>query len=355
MNYDDEDQEYIDSDDENRFISLRDDSTRPKKLELIKPEFKDEQLLEMLQSTDTDTQQDKFIMSQLESDGAVQHKRHRPRPFLNLKLHRRAYFTFTITAIDLIMFIVQLVVNQGVTAGWWLNVSIDSLIQLGAKVTPLVLQGQVWRLFTALFLHSGFVHLLLNMFSQVWLGMQTERFLGWWRLALIYFLSGIGGNMASAVFLPETLQVGASSAIFGLFGIFAVDLAVNWCVHTHRRLKVIQIIASTVLSLLVGIAPHIDNFAHVGGLVFGVLASLVCVPRQWAVAAHWERAARRKTRVRALVGVTVIVVALVLLGVALWSHFTCSWCHAATCLPWFEECKPSDPTSPGNPDDPTCC
>ncbi len=197
-------------------------------------------------------------MSQLESDGAVQQRRHKPRPFLNLKLHRRAYFTFTITAIDMIMFIVQLVVNQGVTKGWWLNVSLDSLIQLGAKFTPLILQGQVWRLFTALFLHSGFVHLLLNMFSQLWLGMQTERFLGWWRLALIYFLSGIGGNMASAVFLPETLQVGASSAIFGLFGIFAVDLAVNWCVHTHRRVKVIQIVASTLLSLLVGIAPHID-------------------------------------------------------------------------------------------------
>ena len=124
-------------------------------------------------------------------------------------------------------------------AAGWMNIGTAALVTMGAKKTTLIAQGQVWRLFTAMFLHVGFLHLVLNLYSQLIVGIETERTLGPFRLAFVYFVSGIGGNALSAVFMPRITAVGASGPIFGLFAIYFVDLAINWRIHKFRYMKVL--------------------------------------------------------------------------------------------------------------------
>lgn len=81
---------------------------------------------------------------------------------------------------------------------------------MGAKDTQKIVDGQVWRLVIPMFLHAGLVHLLLNMAVLLRLGPQMEAEYGVGKFIALYFLSGISGNIWSAVFLPDVLGVGAS-------------------------------------------------------------------------------------------------------------------------------------------------
>jgi len=261
--------------------------------------------------------------------------------FPNVKAYR-PYFTISVSLLQIVIFAIELVYNNGVTSGWWINVNQTTLINLGAKVTPLIQQGEWWRLITATYLHAGILHLLFNIFSQLVIGVQTERFIGWWRIAFIYFCSGVGGCLASAIFLPRALEVGASSAIYGLLGIFFVDLAVNWALHDRKKTKIVQITTATALSLAVGLLPYIDNFAHIGGLITGIFASLVIVPRQYLLSHNYEYIARRRTIRRAIIG-GVLLVAYFGGGLyLLYNHVdveaACRWCEYLSCLPVFEYC-----------------
>ena len=96
--------------------------------------------------------------------------------------------------------------------------SLDSSIAWGANYAPRTLNGQWWRLLTHLFLHGGPVHLLINMWVLWDVGRLMERLVGRTAMAMIYFLSGIAGGMASVAFHPQVVSVGASGAIFGVIG-----------------------------------------------------------------------------------------------------------------------------------------
>lgn len=130
-----------------------------------------------------------------------------------------------------------------------------------------------------MFLHVGFLHLILNLYSQLIVGIETERGLGFFRLAFVYIISGIGGNLLSAVFMPRIVAVGASGPIFGLFAIYFIDMFINWRIHRQRKLKIIILAVSTLVSMLLGLLPMIDNFAHLGGFICGLLTSLLVIPK----------------------------------------------------------------------------
>ena len=94
-----------------------------------------------------------------------------------------------------------------------------SLIAHGALVGSLVIgQHEWWRIVTCAFMHGGLVHLALNMFALLQLGTFVESVLGSWRMAAIYMISLFGGGLAVTYFNPDNPTVGASGAIFGLFG-----------------------------------------------------------------------------------------------------------------------------------------
>jgi membrane associated rhomboid family serine protease len=129
-----------------------------------------------------------------------------------------------------------------------------------------VADGQYYRLITAAFLHAGLFHILMNMFALAQLGPVLEQALGRWRFLALYLLSALGGSTLSYWLSdPSQLGVGASGAIFGLFGAYYVVV---------RRLggETQAIVVLLVINLVITFSvPIIDWRAHIGGLVTGAL------------------------------------------------------------------------------------
>ncbi|WP_125582824.1 rhomboid family intramembrane serine protease [Levilactobacillus cerevisiae] len=159
------------------------------------------------------------------------------------------------------------------------STSVNVLITFGAKLNTLIQQGEWWRLFTPMFLHIGFTHILMNMITLYFVGMQIEAAFGHTRFLLMYLIAGVGGNVASFCF-SDSLSAGASTAIFGLFGAFLMLGESFW------QNQVIRQLARTFLAFVVmNIAfdlftPGIDLAGHIGGLAAGFLVAYTLgVPR----------------------------------------------------------------------------
>ncbi|SMS14488.1 GlpG protein (membrane protein of glp regulon) [Levilactobacillus zymae] len=176
------------------------------------------------------------------------------------------------------LIVVMVVVYLAMTlAGGSTNVNV--LIAFGAKINVLIQQGQWWRLIAPVFLHLGFTHILMNMITLYFVGIQLEAAFGHLRYLGIFLLAGVGGNIASFCF-SDSLSAGASTAIFGLFGAFLMLGESFW----HNA--VIRQLANTFLAFIVMnlafdlFTPGIDLAGHVGGLIAGFLAAyLMGVPR----------------------------------------------------------------------------
>ena len=143
------------------------------------------------------------------------------------------------------------------------------LTAMGMKVNELIIQGQYWRLFTAMFLHLGPLHLFSNLYALYVYGPTVEKYFGGIKFLLIYIISGILGNLSSYLFLPNP-SAGASGAIFGLVGAlfyFRKERRhiFNWAFGPRLVILLIFNIALGFTTSLV------DNMAHIGGLVGGYL------------------------------------------------------------------------------------
>ncbi|ADU29922.1 rhomboid family intramembrane serine protease [Evansella cellulosilytica] len=158
------------------------------------------------------------------------------------------------------------------------SMSTETLISFGAKFNPLILQGEWWRFFSAMFLHIGFFHLMMNSLALFYLGSAVERIYGTGRFLIIYLIAGLVGSIASFA-LNEQVSAGASGAIFGCFG------ALLYFGIKHKRLFFrtmgMNVIVILSINLAFGfIVPMIDNGAHIGGLIGGFAASaIVSLPR----------------------------------------------------------------------------
>jgi membrane associated rhomboid family serine protease len=142
-----------------------------------------------------------------------------------------------------------------------------------------VLQGGQWyRVITGAFLHGGLAHIGLNMFALYQLGTFVESALGPWRMALIYAISLLGGGLAVVYFDPHNPTVGASGAIFGLFGaLFAIGLRLG----KRGRSLISQTIPILIINLVFTFAvPFISKAGHLGGLVSGFVAGLILFAMQ---------------------------------------------------------------------------
>jgi rhomboid protease GluP len=156
--------------------------------------------------------------------------------------------------------------------------NLDNLIRFGAKVNGLITQGQYWRLLTSVFIHVGFMHLFFNALALWMFGVTLEKVYGTGKFLLIYLLSGVGGSAASFL-LSTQISVGASGAIFGLIGLALVfGIRHRAIIPPRFRSRFGTGVLPLILyNILYGLRPdsHIDNFAHLGGLVAGVILGLV--------------------------------------------------------------------------------
>lgn len=159
------------------------------------------------------------------------------------------------------------------------------MLDLGAAYTPLITEnGEVYRLFTSMFLHFGISHLMNNMLVLFVLGSRLERAVGKLRFLAVYLLGGTAANIISMFLELKTgeysVSAGASGAVFAVMG------AMIYIVLRNRGrledLTVRQILIMAAFSLYFGFtSTGVDNAAHVGGLLAGlVLAALLYHPRR---------------------------------------------------------------------------
>ena len=155
-----------------------------------------------------------------------------------------------------------------------------SIISAGALFQPLVVQGEIWRLASAMFLHGGVDHLFGNAIGLYIFGMAAEHAYGRGQMFAIYLLAGLAGSILS-VAVNTGPSVGASGAIFGLLGAMIIFFA-KYRDYLHVRDKRV----GNVLLIWAGFSivwaysdPIIDNAAHVGGLIGGAFAGMWLTPR----------------------------------------------------------------------------
>jgi rhomboid protease GluP len=156
---------------------------------------------------------------------------------------------------------------------------IDYPAALGVKANDLIVQGQLWRLFTPMLLHGSILHIGFNMYALYAIGPGLERYYGRGRYLALYILAGFTGNVASFLISPES-SLGASTAIFGLIGAEGVLLYQNRQIFGPAAKRLLtNVIVIAVVNLLISLSPGIDLWGHVGGLVGGSLFAWLAGPR----------------------------------------------------------------------------
>jgi membrane associated rhomboid family serine protease len=180
-----------------------------------------------------------------------------------------------------------------------------TLIRLGAMQPFLIANGQYWRLFTAIFLHAGLLHIAFNAYALWIFGAAIETLFGRTRFVVIFFVTGFVASATSYAFGPvQSVGVGASGAIFGVFGAFIA--------YNYRRRHMPQAAAQLRWALMLIVLnaalafgfAGIDWRAHAGGLVSGFLAGL-------AAEGMGDRRTRRLISVAGFAAIVLIGLALV--------------------------------------------
>lgn len=183
---------------------------------------------------------------------------------------KKPFVTYALIAINVVFFLLMATLSKDGIYGFKTN----TLLTYGGNVKSLVLDGQYWRLIASAFIHDGLIHLVFNMYALFIIGPQLENFFGKTRFFIIYLFSAISGNLLSLVFADlNVISVGASGAIFGLFGSL-LYFGYYYRVYLGTLLRT-QLIPVIMINLIFGlVTPGIDNAAHIGGLIGGIFISM---------------------------------------------------------------------------------
>ncbi|CAD6239621.1 unnamed protein product [Miscanthus lutarioriparius] len=225
-----------------------------------------------------------------------------------------------------------------------------TLLEMGALETSKVTKDhEGWRLITCIWLHAGVVHILANMLSLLMIGIRLEKEFGFIRIGTLYVISGVGGSLLSSLFMVSNISVGASGALFGLLGSMLSELITNWTIYENKFAALLTLVMIIVINLAVGILPHVDNFAHLGGFMSGFCLGFVLLIRpQFGYINQKNSPLGFPTGVTKRKFKTYQIILLVIATVMLVSGFTvglvllfqgfnasehCSWCHYLSCVP----------------------
>lgn len=219
------------------------------------------------------------------------------------RIRQLPWVTYTILLLQVIVF------------GWEIlqggSENISALVAAGAKVNGLVAQGQWWRLITPIFVHIGWQHILINSLTLYFMGQQLEFLYGPLKFIGLYLLSGIGGNLMSFAFgSSASLSAGASTSLFGLFGLY-VTLGLIFRKNEVIRQWAQQFLLLIILNLGTDIfMGGIDIWGHIGGALTGcLLGFVISVPQT-------QNSLSRLGRIISIVILLVLAVVLYQIGVA---------------------------------------
>ena len=207
------------------------------------------------------------------AEAAIQHHRRERDPF-RAALHERTPWPIVTTAL--------VAVNAGVFVcmvfGTGAFADPATLVAWGGNLGPHTSNGEWWRLVTALFVHSGFWHLVMNMAGLVQLGIMLERLVGHFAFAAVYLAAGVFASLVSLFVFPLTVSVGATGAIFGVYGLLIASIV--WgLVHrspvTIRLAALKPMVPAAAVFMLYTIATSRGNGAELVGLLTGLVCGLV--------------------------------------------------------------------------------
>jgi rhomboid protease GluP len=176
--------------------------------------------------------------------------------------------TFILIALSVVIYI------YGAIVGGNALITGDSVIYQWGQVNLFVFQGAYWQLFTSMFIHASMVHLVGNMLFLFIFGLRGEEMFSLPEFLTIYLVGGLVGNILSLVFGPIFISVGASGAIFALFGA---------CVIYGRRSVRQSILGALVYAFFlffINTGEGVNILAHLGGLVFGLLLGYFIATRR---------------------------------------------------------------------------
>jgi membrane associated rhomboid family serine protease len=211
-----------------------------------------------------------------------------------------ALATKALIAVNVLVFLVQLAQGPSIA------VPGGALFDRGSLYGPAVAQGEWWRLITAAFLHASIIHIGMNMLVLAWVGGAMEAALGRARFLLLYLVSALAGSAGALLLTPTAHTVGASGAIYGIFGAGIVLERQRNYVFGGSALTLVVI--NLALSYAI---PNVSIGGHLGGLAGGVLATLALSRFGRGHAAYGRPG---------LVGIaTVVLVGVVSIAVAFWS------------------------------------
>ncbi|XP_072312276.1 inactive rhomboid protein 1 isoform X2 [Eucyclogobius newberryi] len=188
---------------------------------------------------------------------------------------------------------------------------------------------QFSRLWLSLFLHAGILHCLVSAVFQMTVLRDLEKLTGWLRISIIFVLSGITGNLASAIFLPYRAEVGPAGSQFGILACLFVELFQSWQILERPWRAFAKLLAISVFFFSFGLLPWIDNFAHICGFVSGFFLSFAFLPY-----ISFGRSDMFRKRVQICVFLLIFLALLSSLAVLFYVYpVKCDWCEYLTCIP----------------------
>jgi len=185
----------------------------------------------------------------------------------------RYKLTYTLIMLNCIVYLFSAIKSQA-----FVDMDLQVLVDMGALYGPLtVLKDEWWRLGTAMFLHGGMTHLLMNMFSLYLIGRGAEMYFDTKSYLSIYIFSGLIGGLVSLYVHPASVGVGASGAIFGVFGALAgFFLAYKEQIATQSKAFMKDFAIIIGINLVIGFSiESVDVSAHIGGLVTGFIGGFM--------------------------------------------------------------------------------
>jgi rhomboid protease GluP len=226
----------------------------------------------------------------------------------------RPVVTYALLGVTVAIYLLQLL-SQSMFGGD------DILFLWGGKINAFILQGEVWRFITPIFLHASILHIAFNMYALLIFGPELERAYGHWRYLALYLLGGFAGNVLSFT-LSSFNSLGSSTAIFGLVSAEAVFIYQNRNLFGKRaRSILLNLLLITVINFALGLTPNsmIDNWGHLGGLLGGAIFAWFAGPK-WLLEGFIPAARIVDQRTSREIQLGAVVV-IILFGALAWARF----------------------------------